>query len=100
MAYSHSFSDDFYMVEDDDQLRPIDFEDGRLPTTVWQAILAMPEADYQEMCRELFNREDVEIGDIMSMIRDTDTVGTFSSPVDVWIDSDGYFSINVYEETE
>jgi hypothetical protein len=37
-------------------------------------------------------------GDIMDMIRRTNTVGTLTPPVDVWIDPEGYYRVDVYDE--
>jgi len=65
MTYSHSFSSDFYIKEGDDELELADFIHGREPVTVYQAILAMDEDSYQEMCREVFGRESVDIDEIM-----------------------------------
>lgn len=97
MTYSHSLSARFYVDEGDDELAPKDFATGRLPATVHQAIIAMPEEDYQTMCREVFGRPDVDVDEILAKIEETDTVGDLSSPVDVWIDEEGFWTLDVYE---
>jgi hypothetical protein len=38
------------------------------------------------------------VGEIMDKIRETNTVGTLTPPVDVWIDKEGYYTIDVYDE--
>ena len=35
---------------------------------------------------------------VMSKILETDTVGNLTPPVNVWIDEEGYFTVNVYDE--
>ena len=87
----------FYVEVGDDELEPKDFAGGRLPTSVYQAILAMGEDDYREMCLDVFGRLNVDIDEILTKVYETDTVGSLSSPVDVWIDPDGYWILLVYE---
>lgn len=91
MSYSLSFSPEFYSTEDD-------FSAER-PFTVEQAINAMPEDRWAELAREVFGCEPefLTAETVMDKIRETDTCGTLSSPVDVWIDPEGYFTVDVYE---
>ena len=101
MSFALSFSERFYITEDCDSLTPEDFKDNkRLPTTVYQAILAMKETVYVEMCLEVFGCVDVDCDVIMDKIRETDTCSDLSSPVCVWIDEEGYFTIDVYDQNE
>jgi hypothetical protein len=39
----------------------------------------------------------VQIYTVMDKIRETNTCGSLSSPVDVWIDEEGYFTVDVYD---
>jgi hypothetical protein len=36
----------------------------------------------------------------MNKIKETDTVGTLTPPVDVWIDEQGYYTVDVYDEPD
>lgn len=94
MSYSHSFSSDFY-------------DDGgngtkKRPSCVRQALENMPKRYWNNMCRDVFHckPEFVDVDMVMDKIMETDTVGTLSSPVDVWIDPEGYYTIEVYDTEE
>ena len=102
MAFSLSFSERFYITEDCDSFETKDFQgdSARLPTTVYQAILAMEEEEYQDMCKEVFGRRDVDTDDIMTKIRETDTCTNLSPPDEVWIDEEGWHTVKVYDEEQ
>ena len=91
MSYSLSFSPEFYDSEDE-------YSKDR-PFTVRQAIMAMPDDRFAEMARKVFGCEPdfVDADTVMQKITETDTCGTLSSPVDVYIDPEGYFTVDVYE---
>ena len=60
----------------------------------------MPAREWNRMCREVFgcHPDYVDLDTVLSRILETDTVGTLSSPIDVWIDDDGYFTVDVHEQ--
>lgn len=91
MSYSLSFSPEFFDSED--------APSKDRPFTVRQALEAMPEDRWAEMAREVFNCDPqfVDVDTVMQKITETDTCGTLSSPVDVWIDPEGYFTVDVYD---
>jgi len=91
MSYSLSFSPEFFISDDE-------FSQER-PFTVEQAINAMPEERYAELAREVFGCEPqfLTAETVLEKIEETDTCGTLSSPVDVWIDPEGYFRVEVYD---
>ena len=95
MAYSLSFADSFYMVEDDDQLRPPDMK-GRTPVTVYQALLAMDDDIWEEMAKDVFSDENVDVETVLLKIQETDTCDGFESPVYVYINDD--YGVLVYDE--
>lgn len=91
MSYSLSFSPEFFSSEDE-------FSAER-PFTVEQAIAAMPEDRYAELAREVFGVEPEFLAPstVMDKIRETDSCGTLGpGPVDVWIDAEGWFTVDVY----
>jgi hypothetical protein len=105
-AYSHSFSPEFY-----GDIYSWTSE-GPRPTNVADAISAWWETDkksFVEMVKELFPHwaeyaeeylSESLVSEIMDKILETDTVGTLKPPVDVWIDPDGYFTIDVWDEQD
>jgi hypothetical protein len=62
----------------------------------------MDDDRWEYLCRELFPKmklgthKYVEIDSVMDVIVATDTVTDLSTPVEVWIDEDGYWRILVY----
>ena len=59
----------------------------------------MNDRDWDEMAKEVFGRPGnrVDIDDVMRKIRDTDTCTDLRSPVEVWIDSNGFYTVEVYD---
>jgi len=99
MVYSHSFSPEFY----GDIYEP--GEPTSRPTTVAQAIVSMKELErdrWDRMAEEVFGvygehlSEDV----VLEKILETDTVSNLTSPVEVWIDEDGYYTLLVWDEQD
>jgi len=101
MAYELSFAPEFF-VGPHDHDGSIDFDNLEEPTSVYQALMAMSEEEFAEMTYEVFGVEPdlVDINVVMQKIRETDTCGDLRSPVDVWIDEEGYYTVNVYEKEE
>lgn len=99
MAYSHSFSPEFYFQEGE----PYDGgpEPSDRPTSVWHALESMrvlhPER-WDAMARDVFGFPGrlVTEESVMDAIRLTDTVSNLATPVRVWIDPQGYYTIEVY----
>ena len=101
MAYSLSFNKSFFMTKGDYDLDTSDMI-CRNPTTCYQAILAMTNDQYEEMCKEVFCRDakSIDVDMVLDKIRKTNTCSNLSSPVKVWIDSEGYYTIDVYDNEE
>jgi hypothetical protein len=94
VTYSHSFSPEFYYGEDDDNT------ESPYPTTVRQALLRFQRVaphEWAEMLR-LYLYPAAEVVDVEQLIRETNTVDSFESPVEVWIDQSGFYRVNVYDE--
>ena len=81
-----------------------DFFDGekvgysKYPTSISQAIESMDNNDWNNMIEDLFMDKDVGIGDVMDLIIDTNTCANLDSPVEVWIDPEGFWTLLIYEE--
>jgi hypothetical protein len=103
MAFSLSFAPDFFKREGDDDLTPENIESniGKGPTSCYQALLLKTEDQWNEIAREVFgldNGDDLDCDTVIDKIRETNTCGDMGSPVDVWIDDEGYFTLDVYDE--
>jgi hypothetical protein len=92
--YSHSFSEDFYSREDDKDLRRTS-----KPLSVEQALHQMTDDEWEELALNVFDVDGkfLTIEEVMSKIYDTDTVEGLSSPITVWIDDEGYYTVDVYD---
>ena len=95
MAFSLSFSPEFY--GDCYNAQPSD-----RPTTVADALASMSDEQWESMAQDVFgcSGEYLGIEDVMAEIEETDTCSDLSSPVSVWIDDDGYFTVDVYDERD
>jgi hypothetical protein len=94
MPYQLSFTEEFFMGAA--TLEP-PVKDK--PKSVYEALEVMPEDEWEEMCNHLFPKvhyEIIDIEDVMDLIKATDTCSNLDSPVEVWVDEDGDFKINVH----
>lgn len=96
MSYSHSFSPEFYMADDSE-----DFRESVRPTTVRQALYSMPHKRWLEMCEDLYPDAEascLDVDTVMDTIMETNTVSNLNSPVRVWIDPEGFYTVEVYDK--
>jgi len=96
MSHALSFAEQFYYPEDVEQVKT-----SERPTSVYQTVRSLSQEKLTEIAREVFHVDpqhlDAEM--VMEKIRQTDTCTTLSSPVAVWIDEQGDFQVQVYDET-
>lgn len=103
MSYSLSFSESFFVPDIPfDEIEPSDE-----PTTVLQAVMGLDRESRILIARDVLGSagaaewyadQDEFIWDVMDKIRETDTCDDLSSPITVYIDSDGFYSVTVYED--
>lgn len=99
MSYELSFSPEFFFAEGEpyDALSDLD-----RPCSVWAAIEAMrlnrPE-EWHALAVEVFDLPGVYLTaeSVLDKIRETDSCSNLNSPVEVWIDSEGYHTVLVYD---
>ncbi len=99
MAFELSFAPEFFVAaEDAEDIEP----DPARPISVFQAICVMPREDWNRMCREVFGRDgnSVNTQEVMDKIRETNTCRDLRSPVEVYIDPEGYHTVRVYDAKE
>jgi hypothetical protein len=92
MAFDLGFSPEFFMSPYDDHMG----WRGQKPTTVYQALMSMPALQWRRMAREVFNEEDVDVYTVLEKIRETNTCNQLHAPISVYIDEDGYHTVDVY----
>ena len=103
MSFGLSFSTDFFKREGDDDLTPENIKShiGKGPTSVYQALLLKTEKQWDEIAREVFGLDSGEYLDcdaVIEKVAETDTCLDLSSPVTVYIDDEGNYSVDVYEK--
>ncbi len=102
-SYELSFSPEFFFAEGEP------YDGGpeiptRRPISVWSAIESMRLGDpgrWAEMAREVFGLDNPQYltpETVMDKVQETNTCGDLSSPVDVYVDPEGYFTLDVYDE--
>lgn len=98
MAFDLSFSDEFYIIEGDQEMMPKDMENKK-PVTVWQALVALPYKTWQALATEIFKCpvDFLDISDVIDRIRETNTFSNLSSPITVWIDEEGFYTVDVFD---
>ena len=96
MPFSLSFSPEFFLGTDEPEM----IERSNRPLSVLQAIVSLTEEQRAEIAREVFGCETEELSAelILERVQKTDTCTDLSSPVEVWIDDEGFQSLLVYDD--
>ena len=103
MSFDLSFSNEFFTGTEQIE----DIEVIEKPTNVLQSIISLHANDidfFWEMVQDVFNIEKMDylpeslIIDILDKIRETNTCTDLSSPISVWIDSEGIYTLEVYDD--
>ena len=94
MAYSLSFSPEFFCEGDPDAIPTSD-----RPTSVYQAIVSMQSDTWVEMATDVFGVEPDQLDPwtVLEKVRETDACSNLCSPVRVWIDEGGFYGVDVYD---
>jgi len=98
MAFDLSFAPEFFVGPHD--LEGVEFDPER-PTSVYQAVSTMSDEDWWRMADEVFDGrppELVTVEMVMEKIRETNACRDLRSPVEVYIDPDGWHSVRVFGE--
>lgn len=92
MPYALSFSEDFFCDGDPEIVLP-----SSRPTSVYQALLSMSTALRKQIARDVFHVEPGRLDPlyVLEQIRHTNTCSTLESPVEVWIDREGFYDLLV-----
>jgi hypothetical protein len=95
MPHALSFSPDFFHGEPP---VPCDRECVR-PESVEQAIMCLSQETWAALAEEVFGVDpsQLDVETVLRRIEETNTCRNLDSPVEVFIDADGDFSVFVYE---
>ena len=98
MGMCLSFGDSFFTGDHETYDYPAKSD---RPTNVLQAIMSMSDEEYSECCKEIgLNPETCEPYDIIDVIKETDYCDGPETPVTVYIDSEGYFTLTIYDDRD
>jgi len=94
MLYALSFAEEFFCDGDPDTVQP-----ARRPSSVYQAIVSLREEKWNEIAREVFHiePEGLDPMTVLDRIRQTNTCSNLDSPVQVWIDEEGWYDVLVHD---
>ncbi len=97
MAYALSFSDEFFLPDVPDAIQP-----EERPTSVYAALLSMRQETWDRMACDVFaiDPEQLDPLTVLDRIRETNTCSNLDSPVQVWIDAEGWFDVLVYDKAK
>lgn len=98
MVQALSFSESFFNNWDGETK-------SRRPISVAQAAFSMPKKKWERMCREVFHcsPDHVDVETVVMKVRETDTCepsGDSDIPTTVWIDAEGYWTLDIYDDKE
>ena len=97
MSFARSFAPEFFWG--DDSVDPRELARSDNPTSVYQAILSLPDDQWAALARDIFNcsPEDLDPDTVLCKVEQTNTCRNLDSPVEVFVDSDGYYTLLIHE---
>ena len=97
MSFALSFAPEFFWG--DGSVAPDDLPHSDRPTSVYQALLSLSEETWATIARDVFHcpPDNLDVPTVLAKIQETDTCRNLDSPVDVFIDVDGYYTVLVFD---
>ena len=94
MTYALSFDSDFYLDQEPATVKP-----SNCPTCVYQAILSLSDKTWNNIARDVFQCDDksLSVETVLAKVVETNTCSNLDSPVQVWIDKEGWYDVLVYD---
>ncbi len=98
--YDLDFDPEFFLAEGEpcDRSNNAVNADGN-PISVWSAIAMMAEDDWKNLAEIEFGIDPDLLSPetVFDMIKETNTCSNLNSPIEVWIDPNGSFTLKVYD---
>jgi|ERR1051325_990382 hypothetical protein len=100
MAYALSFAPEFFWG--DGATAPDELPRSEHPTSVYQAILSLADDEWAALARDVFNcpPEYLEPETVLTKVQETNTCRNLDSPVEVFVDVDGWHTLLVFESAK
>ena len=98
MSYALSFAPEFFWG--DGSVAPDDLPRSDRPTSVYQALVSLPEESWAAIARDVFRcpPDNLDVPTVLAKVEETDTCRNLDSPVEVFVDADGYYTVLVYDD--
>lgn len=95
MPYGLSFSPDFFR-------READAPASSRPTSIEQAVMSLSGETWAALAENVFSVDpsQLDVATVLRTIQETNTCGNLDSPVEVYIDPAGDFTVLVYDSAE
>ncbi len=102
MAYSLSFNREFF--SGDGEVDMYSIQPSNRPTSVLQAIISLSNEEKINIAKEVMESTNPEFYvdsesfefDVLEKVRETNTCSNLDTPVSVWIDPEGWYTVEVY----
>ena len=56
--------------------------------------------EYEKMCKAIFDSYHVDIYSVIDKIKETNTCDNYQVPVSVWIDKNGDYQLEIWDDTK
>jgi hypothetical protein len=94
MSYDLCFSPEFFGAGEDEDMIISD-----RPTTLTQAIFSLSDEKFEEIKDFMELPDTIDREYLLGLVEDTNSCTNLSSPVEVWIDPEGWCTVLVYDKT-
>ena len=100
MSFALSFADEFFWG--DDEIPPETLLRSPQPTSVYQALLSLTDHEWAELARDVFSvkPEHLDYATVIAKVRETNTCRNLDSPVEIYIDREGWYTLLIYESPQ
>ena len=94
MTHALNFSGDFFLHDDPESITP-----SERPVSLYQAIVSIEKETWRDLARHVFGvaPERLDADAVFRRAIETDACGNPVSPVDVWIDPEGDYTVLVHD---
>ena len=100
ISYALSFAPEFFWG--DGSVPPDELPRSDRPTSVYQALVSLPEETWATIARDVFNcpPKNLDVPTALVKVEETNTCRNLDSPVEMFIDADGFYTVLVYDDSK
>jgi hypothetical protein len=100
MSFALSFAPEFFWG--DGSATPENLAHSDRPTSVYQALLSLPDETWATIARDVFHcpPDNLDVPTVLAKVQETDACRNLDSPVEVQIDPAGCYTVLVYDNSK